>query len=240
MELTRREFILLLSLPFLKGCGGASQLVRDQLPQPDVQLEENQEAVSKAIDVARSFLDNSRRQPIRVGISEGQNLVFQIVHPNSSSRSLANYPYLKITSEKIERGQLVVSSANFLWGIDHQDLLSIVIKDDTGKEIARQSIPIKSREKNEVNWLKAGITAAMIGLITWIGAGIGRLILAAVGFIAFNLMVIGLLVAAGSIVVEILRRLGVELSLKGFKELLNKSVEFFKNLLNELADSLGR
>ncbi|MCS7200722.1 MAG: hypothetical protein NZ822_01050 [Patescibacteria group bacterium] len=240
MELTRREFILLLSLPFLKGCGGASQLVRDQLPQPDVQLEESQETVSKAIDVVRSFLDNPRRQPIRVGVSEGQNLVFQIVHPNSNSRSLANYPYLKITSEKIERGQMVVSSANFLWGIDPQNLLSIVIKDDTGKEIARQSIPIKSREKNEVNWLKAGITAAIVGLIAWIGAGIGRLILAAVGFIAFNLMIIGLLVAAGYLVVEILRRLGVELSLQGFKELLNKSVEFFKNLLNEMADSLNR
>lgn len=231
--MTRRGFLRLsLVYPFLfsfSGCGSGSGIFaeKNQLPQADFYLNSNDDIAGTVQKIIRAVSDNPDRS-YRVRIADDQNLVFQIVKP-SSSQGLANYPYLRLTSEKIEG----IKSTNFLWGLDANGL-SIVLKDDTGKEITRQ--PIFNRNRRTEDWLVLGAKAAALGFVFWIAAGITKILAAAIGFIAFNVMIIGLLLAAGTIVVEIFRRLGIDLNWQSFRQLIERSAEFFRELLRQVTD----
>lgn len=228
MQLTRREFLLLSGSVLFWSCGGVES--NDQLPAPDFYLIGNQSKIAEtAHDISKSFLANPHRR-YRVGISENENLVFELVN----SRGLANYPYLRVSHERLENGKLHIEPINFLWGLDSTEGLSIVMKDDSGKEIKREKIQSSTRSVED--WIKLGAKAVALGFIFWLGAGIVKFLAAAIGFIAFNIMVIGLLLAAGAIAVAILNKLGIDWQqLKSFVE---KGIQFFEDFLRQIFNSL--
>ncbi len=142
---------------FFWSCGGVES--NDQLPAPDFYLIGNQSKIAEtAHDISKSFLANPHRR-YRVGISENENLVFELVN----SRGLANYPYLRVSHERLENGKLHIEPINFLWGLDSTEGLSIVMKDDSGKEIKREKIQSSTRSVED--WIKLGAKAVALGFI---------------------------------------------------------------------------
>lgn len=230
MQLTRREFLLFSTSILLSGCGGIEDA--NKLPAPDFYLSGDHNTIAETTsNILKSFLYNSNStKKIRVGISDEENIVFQLIN----SRGLANYPYLRVSHEKLENGRLHTEHLNFLWSLSPTEGLSVVMKDDSGKEIKREKIQSSTRSIED--WIKLGAKAVALGFIFWFGAGIVKLLAAAIGFIAFNIMVIGLLLAAGAIAAAILNKLGIDW--QQLKMFLNRGIQFFEDFLKQISNSL--
>ncbi|MCS7265978.1 MAG: hypothetical protein NZ805_14240 [Armatimonadetes bacterium] len=121
--------------------------------------------------------------------------------------SAANYRHLQIVRKST--GEAV----NLLWG--WKGLLpSIKFTDDRVNTLRARNGQILeigfvdidgSRGRQALDWIETGVKVAAVAFAIWLGAGIARDTLSAIGFLAFNAMVLGLLVAALGVISPVIR-----------------------------------
>jgi hypothetical protein len=121
--------------------------------------------------------------------------------------------------------------------------------DDTGRLITRNGraievgfVDVRGRGRQALDWIATGVKVAAIAFAIWLGAGIGRAILGAIGFLAFNAMVLGLLVAAIGVFLPaidwLLRNITLGDVERFFQQLVNDIIRLFQEIAQLLASFL--
>lgn len=87
----------------------------------------------------------------------------------------------------------------------------------------------------------AGLAAAAIGLAVWIGASVAKFIVATVAFLAFNLLMLGVVVATGSFIVSFFENMGWtgEVITNFVRNVFDNVVEEIKYILDNTVDMLN-
>ncbi|MEJ5352639.1 MAG: hypothetical protein WHS65_13710 [Melioribacteraceae bacterium] len=139
---------------------------------------------------------------------------------------LASYPYLRITKKESNE------SVNILWGMDGI-YPSLKFVDNTGKLIEKNGhvmeFALKKTEDKDyspTDWLKLGIKIFAYGLLIWLGATVLKYVVSAISFIAFNALVLGIVIAGITLIVPIIKWL---INLTGWKkedikDMFNKTI----------------
>jgi hypothetical protein len=137
--------------------------------------------------------------------------------------------------------------ANLLWGREgiHP---SIKLADDAGRTIVRDGKPlefsfgaVRRDGRGPRSWLELGVKIAAIALLVWLGASILKPIVAAIAFIAFNAMVIGIVIFGVALLVGIVKWIA-ELTgwrLRDAAAFFDRSVDEIAQLLREIVLALG-
>ncbi|MCX7925992.1 MAG: hypothetical protein N2554_09310 [Fimbriimonadales bacterium] len=130
-----------------------------------------------------------------------ETLVFTLVRNDAG-----DYPHLRIARPKTGE------HANFVFGGSVAQGITLRLTDDRGRTLQRNGQPLefalfdtRSSSHAPHNWLETGIRIAALAFLIWIGAVIVRGVAAAVGFVAFNLIVLGLLAAGLSVAIPVIR-----------------------------------
>ena len=214
--------------------GGLSWLIFDcgkksptePSPPPDIVLEGDDEqlarTVSGQLEILQTLVQNSSRI-LRVGIGGSEVLAFSISQDNAS------YPHLKIVRETTGK------AVHLLWGSKNL-FPSIKLVDDNGEQLVEVGLNEVSNGNTSRDWLKIGIKVLALTLVVWLGASIGKAILAAIAFLAFNAMVLALLVLAVAVLAWIAEKFGwtIDDIYQFFKEAIEKLVEFLKEVIDFL------
>ncbi|MEW6610110.1 MAG: hypothetical protein AB1352_00560 [Patescibacteria group bacterium] len=208
------------------GCGKKSPT--EPLSPPDIILEGDEEKLAKILQGQLEKLNSlvqNQSQTLQVGIGGGEILAFSVSNDNAS------YPHLKIVRESTGK------AVHLLWGSKNL-FPSIKFVEDSGEQLVEIGLNEVSGGDTPRDWLKTGIKVLALALVIWLGASIGKAILAAIAFLAFNAMVLALLVLAVAILAWIADKFGwtTDDVYQFFKEAIEKLIEFLK----EVADFLKR
>jgi hypothetical protein len=87
----------------------------------------------------------------------------------------------------------------------------------------------------------AGLAAAGIGLAVWLGASVGKFVIATVAFLAFDLMMLGVVVTTGSFIASFFKTMGWDgdVIVNFLKIVFGNVVEEVKYIIQTTADILG-
>lgn len=239
--MNRREFcrdIALLGVatcisPLFMQCSRPTEAVYTS-PPPDIEFSTNEEEIARTIAGQHSKLMTLAENPskeLRIGFRAGQiddALSLRILDGGAS-----NYKHVRIVREST--GEV----SNLLWGQENL-FPSIKLTDNRGKTLIKDGKTLEfsfrladSTGSGSRKWLEIGIKVLAIALAIWLGASIARVILAAIAFLAFNAMVIALLILGIGILVGITKWIA---ELTGWN--LNNVAEFFQLTLEELKQFL--
>jgi hypothetical protein len=100
----------------------------------------------------------------------------------------------------------------------------------------------KTAETTLNSLFMAGLGVAAVGLAVWLGASVGKFIIATVAFLAFNVMMLGVVVAAGSFIVSFFKTMGwdSEVVINFLKAVFANVVEEVRYIIKNTADILGQ
>lgn len=242
--LKRRKLLsVLLSIPLVSalGCGGGDGNEPLQEPPPDLVLDGDDAKLASLVRSQFSRLYDLARNPgttLRVGIPTGRGM--EVLAFSFSDTGAANYRHLLIVREST--GEVV----NLVWGWKGF-LPSILLTDDRGNPIRGLSgQPIEVgfsdvREKSSrqaADWIATGVKVAAVAFALWLGAQIGRAILSALAFLAFNAMLIGLFVAAIATVSPAIEWLLRNISLQDVENFFGQLVSDIIRLFTEISQTL--
>jgi len=94
-----------------------------------------------------------------------------------------------------------------------------------------------------LDWIATGVKVAAVAFALWLGAQIGRAVLGAIAFLAFNAMVLGLLIAGLAVIspaIEwVLRSITLQDVENFFGQLVDDIIYFFTEISQMLAKWLG-
>jgi len=109
-----------------------------------------------------------------------------------------------------------------------------------GERLEFSLFDTRQRTRAPQDWIEQGIRIAALAFIVWLGAVLARGVAAAVGFVAFNLIIIGLLVVAAGLILPILRWIVEEtgLNLDGVQRFIEQTAQTIATLLREVVDWL--
>ncbi len=247
-RLSRRKLIETLlgsSFALLAGCsdGGKSNL--PSLPPPDLVLDGDENRLAYLVREQFSRLHSLALNPgktLRIGIPNGRGM--EVLVFSFADGGAANYRHLRVIREST--GEAV----NLLWG--WKGLLpSIRFADDRGntlRSVDGQWIEVgfsdvrgaKGRQASD--WIATGIKVAAVAFALWLGAQIGRAVLGALAFLAFNAMLIGLFVAAVAVVSPAIDWLLSNIKLRDvenfFSQLVNDIIRLFTEISQLLTEWL--
>lgn len=239
-KINRRRFIASASIisaaPFLKSCENFISSNEPKTIQPDIVLEGSEEQIASTCKEQYStikFLYDNQRVEKTIGYLDARRM--KILRISFRKDDLASYPHLRLV--KNESGE----AANILWGSEGL-YPSIKFVDDNGKLITiggrKMEFAIKSNSKivktlSPIDWLILGIKIFAFALVIWIGAGIVKYVAAAIAFIAFNALVIGLVIAGFSLLISLIEWI---LSITGWNT--DSIITLFNKTIRELADIL--
>ncbi|MBU2471672.1 MAG: hypothetical protein KKF20_04630 [Bacteroidetes bacterium] len=239
-NINRRRFIASLSIistaPFLKSCESFISSSEPKPIQPDIALEGSEENIASTCKEQYSTIKYLYENPgveKTIGYYEGRRM--KILRISFRKDELASYPHLRLV--KNESGE----AANILWGAEGL-FPSIKFVDDKGNTITvggrKMEFAIKTQSKTAkaltpFDWLILGIKIFAAALVIWIGASIAKYIAAAIAFIAFNAMVIGLLLVGLSLLIPLIQWI---LSITGWD--MDYITNLFSKTINELANIL--
>ncbi len=208
--LNRREFFKWLALAGgAVGCG--DKLTGPSQPQADIVLGESEtgliETAGRQFNRLWGMAQNPGRE-VTVGFSVAGTA--EVLRMSFVKNQSADYTHLRVVR------QSTGEAANLLWGMENF-LPAIKLADDTGRVLVKDgreiSVDFASTKVvsesglADIDLLELGAKVAIIALAIWLGAVVGKVILAAIGFIAFNAMVLGLLVLALGAVSPLLEKL---------------------------------
>jgi hypothetical protein len=247
-SLSRRRLLrILLGTPLVAivGCGGDSETFPSLVPPPDLVLEGDETQLANLVKQQLPRLKQLAQNPgtsLRIGIPNGRGmevLAFSLVDNGAK-----NYRHLRVVREST--GEAV----NLLWGMKGL-LPSIRVADDKGNTISRNgrlleigfSDVSKSKGRQALDWIAIGVKVAAVAFALWLGAQIGRAILGAIAFLAFNAMVLGLLVAGFAVIspaIEwVLRNITLQDVENFFGQLVNDIIRLFTEISQMLTQWLG-
>jgi hypothetical protein len=235
-NINRRRFIASLSIisaaPFLKSCENFISSDEPKSIQPDIVLEGSEEQIAAACKGQYSTIRYLYDKPgVEKTIGYLDERRMKILRISFRKDDLASYPHLRLV--KNESGEAV----NILWGAEGL-YPSIKFVDDRGNTInvggRKMEFAIKSPSKiakvlTPLDWLILGIKIFAAALVIWIGASLAKYIAAAIAFIAFNAMVIGLVLVGLALIIPLIQWI---LSLTGW------DMDYVANLFNRTIDEL--
>lgn len=144
---------------------------------------------------------------------------------------LVNYPYVRLQKTNGE-------TANLLWGISGI-YPSIKLADNSGKTLKVNgktmefALKKSTSDKTPGDWLLLGIKILAAALLIWLGATIFKYVLAAIAFIAFNAMILAVVIIGVSALITVIKwifqRAGWNIDV--VKSYFNKSVDEIIELL---------
>lgn len=212
----RRRFIksigALSALPLLTYCRNPILSEPELKPisagisKPDINLAGNEEQIALTVKNQYNLLEKLVYNP-------GKEVVIAFPSDNKTKKislsiaksKLAPYPYLRIRN--LENDE----TANVVWGMKGI-YPSIKFVDDYGNTIVKNKteleFALKDYEKlyhTPSDWLELGFKIFGLALLIWLGAEALKFIIAAVAFIAFNLLVLGILIAGIALVVPLIK-----------------------------------
>ncbi len=200
------------AVALLAGCGGGGAPTP---VQADLALSTTDDAFNanrlrrlyqKLSSMAEPMRNRSVREspPLRVQIPTAQGdevMLFSLVRNRAGE-----YPHLRIARPRTGE------HANFVFGGSITQGMTLRLTDDEGRTLQRDGndleFPLfdtRNRSRAPQDWIATGIRIAALAFLVWIGAVVVRGVAAAVGFVAFNLIVLGLLAAGLGITIPIIR-----------------------------------
>ncbi len=241
---TRRRFVGFVASSLfapLVGCsdGGVSVNLQDAI-RPDLVLTGSDEELASLVRAQFSRLKALAENPgttLRVGVPVGGRT--EVLAFSFRDDGAANYRHLRVVREST--GEAV----NLVWG--WKGLLpSVQMVDDVGRPITRNGrtievgfADVRVRGRQALDWIATGVKVAAIAFALWLGAGIGRAILGAIGFLAFNAMVLGLLVAAIGVLSPAINWLRDNITLGDLERFFRQLVSDIIRLFQEIAQLLA-
>ncbi len=224
-KVNRRKFIKiagLLSLsPFfsslLSSCANTISSLSEKEPKPDLILEGDEKTIAEKIKGQYQRLKSLYENPGKeLTIAFPQGGRYNYLKISFSRDNLADYPHLKLVNWAT--GEMT----NVLWG---REGLYPTIKfvDNSGKVIIkngyRLEFPITGtstvkRTSSAIDWLILGLKVFAVALLIWLGFTIAKYIVSAIAFVAFNAMVIGLILVGLSVFIPLVEWI---LSIAGIK-----------------------
>ncbi|MFA0737984.1 MAG: hypothetical protein LKKZDAJK_001084 [Candidatus Fervidibacter sp.] len=241
---TRRRFVGLVASSLfapLVGCGdgGVSVNLQDAV-RPDLVLTGRDEELASLVQSQFSRLKALAENPgttLRIGVPIGGRT--EVLAFSFRTDGVVNYRHLSVLREST--GEAV----NLVWGWK-RPLPSVQMVDDAGRLITRNGRPIevgfadvRGRKRQALDWIAVGVKVAAVAFALWLGAGIGRAILGAIGFLAFNAMVLGLLVAAVGVLSPAIDWLLRNITLGDVERFFQQLVSDIIRLFNEIAQLLA-
>jgi|GEM_PF-567681 len=227
-RLTRRDFIRRASVlagaavaaPLLAGCSNATEATDDS-PSIYDPFEEGSRSRASTNDITLSLDPEQLARTLKEqferlkALAQNERQRARILFPTATSTEAvtmsivtggaALYRHVRIVRES--SGEV----ANLLWGREgiHP---SIKLADDAGRTLVKDGKSlefnfglVRREGRGSQSWLELGIKIAAIALAVWLGASILKPIIAAIAFVAFNAMVIGIVVAGVALLVGIVR-----------------------------------
>lgn len=215
-KINRRKFIKVAGLlsispflsPLLNSCANSVSSISEREPMPDLILEGDEKVIAEKLKGQYQMLKSLYENPGKeLTIAFPQGNAYNYLKISFSKDNLSDYPHLKLFNWS--SGEVV----NVLWG---RDGLNPTIKfvDNAGNVITRSGyrleFPIKSsvskkRIESAVDWLILGIKVFAVALAIWLGLTIGKYIISAIAFVAFNAMVIGLILVGLSVFIPLVK-----------------------------------
>lgn len=235
------------ALMWLSGCGSSGSRMPLQADLALTSADENTNAArlrslyAPLAERARS-MENERitaSQPFHIQIETtagSEILSFQLVRNGA-----ADYPHLRVARPKTGE------HANFVFGGSLSSGITLRLTDDRGQLLYRNGQPLefslfdtRMRTRSPQDWIATGIKIAALAFVIWLGAVITRGVAAAVGFVAFNFILLGLLAVAAGVTLPILRWLidtsGIDW--ERVKRFIEQTLEMLVTLLQEVVDWL--
>lgn len=237
------------ALLLLSGCGGASA---PPPAQADLALNATDDAFNaqrlrslyaKLSAMAEPMRQRSVRESppfhLQVPTAQGDEpLVFTLVRNGAG-----DYPHLRIARPKTGE------HANFVFGGSVAQGITLRLTDDQGRVLQRDGRPLefalfdaRSRSRAPQDWIATGIRIASLAFLVWIGAVVVRGVAAAVGFVAFNLIVLGLLAAGLGVAIPVIRWFleSSGIDWETVRRFVEQTAETIIALLRSVADGLPR
>jgi hypothetical protein len=233
---------------WLGGCGGSGR----QTLQADLALTSSDENALAAqlnrlyrplSERARPMQDSRLKasQPFNIQIETdtgAEILSFQLVRNQA-----ADYPHLRVVRPKT--GEV----ANFRFGGSITQGITLQMTDDEGRVLTKNGqrlefslFDTRTRTRAPQDWIATGIKIAALAFFIWLGAVITRGVAAAVGFVAFNLIILGLLAAAAGVLLPILKWIidtsGIDW--ESIKRFIEQTLDTLITLLRDVIDWLSR
>ncbi len=237
----RRKFLsslaVISAIPFIPGCKESLSTETEKLPDADLSLTGDEQTI--AADVSKQF-----QQMQQLYDNPGKEFVIEYQSGRSSKllglsfsdNDAASYRHLLVRDLNSNR------SVNIIWGMKGI-YPSIKFTDNSGAVLIINGTEMEFALKSESgetsspkDWLKTGIKILAVALAIWLGATVAKYIVAAVAFLAFNAMVIGLLLIGAAVLLPLLKLI---LNLTGWTittitDLFSLSIELLLTLLLEI------
>jgi len=234
---------------WLGGCGGSSR----QTLQADLALTHSDDANTLASQLSRLYpplrdrarpmqdLRQTASQPFNIQIETNTGseiLSFQLVRNRA-----ADYPHLRVARPKT--GEV----ANLLFGGSLTQGITLQMTDDAGQVLTKNGqrlefslFDARTRSRAPQDWIATGIKIAALAFLIWLGAVITRGVAAAIGFVAFNLMILGLLAVAAGVTIPILKWIinTSGLDWESIKRFIEQTLDTLITLLRDIIDWLSR
>lgn len=221
------------------GCGGGNNA--GSSPRPDIILSGSENELANVVKSQYNILTDLARNPGKAKIIQvGEGAVSELLSLSFAKNDAGNYEHPRFV--RLKTGE----AGNLVWGFSGI-IPTIKITDDNGNTLKADGVPVeypleistKSRDISEI--VVIGMKAAAIAFVIWLSAGITRAVLAAIGFIAFNAMVIGLIIASAAILIPIaemiLNYLGIN-SMEDVKRIFQSAVSDIAQTLKDLTNLL--
>lgn len=244
MKKSRRDFLKFIgsfsALPLLSYCKNPAMLELELYPDSNIQEnvdlfisgseEEIASKVKNQYALIEDMVKNFGKEKI---IAYSDNNSIKKLSLSIIKDKLANYPYLRI--KNMDNNE----SVNILWGIDGfspslkfvDDNGNILVKDNKKMEFAlRKTV---RREYSSLDWLELGIKIFAVALLIWLGATVLKYVIAAIAFVAFNTLVLGIIIAGLALIVPVIKWIiqMTKWSLVDIKFMFFRPVEDLKLLL---------
>ncbi len=248
-SLSRRRLLkVLLGSPLVTivGCGSNGGTSPILVPPPDLVLEGDEARLANLVRQQFPRLRQLAENPgtsLRIGIPNGRGM--EVLAFSFFDKGAANYRHLRVVREST--GEAV----NLLWGMKGL-LPSIRLADDRGNTIRSRNGQLLeigfsevrgAKGRQALDWIAIGIKVAAVAFALWLGAQIGRAVLGAIAFLAFNAMVLGLLVAGFAVIspaIEWVLRNITWQDIEGFfAQLVSDIIRLFTEISQMLAEWLS-
>jgi hypothetical protein len=234
------------AVALLSGCGGgAGAPVQNELALTTA--DENQLApnlrtlYSTLLRIAEPMRERQRRESeplrLRVATTNGEeSLVFQLVRNGAG-----DYPHLRVYRPRTGE------HANFVFGGSLSQGITLRLTDDQGRVLQRDGerlefslFDTRQRTRAPQDWIEQGIRIAALAFVVWLGAVLVRGIAAAVGFVAFNLIILGLLAVAAGVTLPILRWIVEQTGLdwESVRRFIEQTAQTIATLLRDIVNWL--
>ncbi len=113
---------------------------------------------------------------------------------------------------------------------------SLILEREDGSIIQEKSIVPTGDSWTPEDWLAKAVLVLAGALTIWLGATVVKLVAAAIAFIAMNLLILSVIVAAAAVLAWLLERTGW--SFDGLIQLIKDGVDWIKDLLRAIIISL--